>query len=215
MSKFVVIDLEMCNVQKGSPRKTFGWKNELIQIGAVLLDKNYNISDTFMSYVHPEFGSVDLFIENLTGITRDDVRCAPVAEKALQSFSDWIPEGAVLVSWSENDKIQIQKELSGKQIKNEKLESLLETWLDCQKEFGKIMESGKNYKLSEALIIADIDWTNGEHDALVDAKNTALLFAKMETEPDFELNSYYTTETESPATYSPFADLLKHYQFAV
>lgn len=215
MSQFVIIDLEMCNVQKGSPRKTFGWKNELIQIGAVLLDENYEICDTFMSYVHPEFGSVDLFIENLTGITRDDVRCAPSAEKALQSFSDWIPEGAVLVSWSENDKIQIQKELLGKQIQNEKLESLLETWLDCQKEFGKIMESGKNYKLSEALIIADIDWADGEHDALIDAQNTALLFAKMETEPDFELSPYYAVESESPATYSPFADLLNHYQFAV
>lgn len=214
MSKFVVVDLEMCNVPKGTARKVFGWKNELIQIGAVLLDENYKICDTFMSYVHPEFGIVDLFIENLTGITRTDVRCAPSAKKALEAFASWVPDDAILVSWSDNDRIQIQKELCGKQIENEKLELLLVSWIDCQKEFGEILETEKNYKLSEALIIADINWSDGEHDALVDAKNTALLFAKMETESDFELNSYYATETESPVTYSPFADLLKHYQFA-
>ena len=43
----------------------------------------------------------------------------------------------------------------------------------------KIIEvNNKKYKLSEALSIADISYDDGAHDALVDAKNTARLFAK-------------------------------------
>ena len=53
------------------------------------------------------------------------------------------------------------------------------------------MNSRKCYKLSEALIAADIMYEDGAHDGLVDAYNTALLFAKMEREPDLVLNPYY------------------------
>lgn len=53
------------------------------------------------------------------------------------------------------------------------------------------MNSAKCYKLSEALIAADIMYEDGAHDGLVDAYNTALLFIKMEKEPQLVLNSYY------------------------
>lgn len=38
---------------------------------------------------------------------------------------------------------------------------------------------------------ADINYEDGAHDGLVDAYNTALLFAKMEREPQLILNPYY------------------------
>lgn len=65
------------------------------------------------------------------------------------------------------------------------------------------MNAQKKYKLSEALIIADIDYDEGEHDALVDAKNTAQLFVKMEREPVLVLNPYYSNQKEEK-TYNPF-----------
>jgi len=177
----------------------------------VLLDERYGICDTFVSYVHPQYGTVDPFIEELTGITREDVRRAPNAEQVLKAFSDWFPEGAYPVSWSGSDLLQLKKEMAGKKIRNEKLERCFKNWIDCQKEFSEVMETSRQYKLSEALIIADVDWAEGEHDALVDAKNTALLFAKMEQSPDFEVSAYYASSSEGPATYSPFADLMAHF----
>ena len=59
MSKYVVIDLEMCKVPKGFRRNTFGYSKELIQIGAVLLDETFDITDTFVTLVKPEYGLVD------------------------------------------------------------------------------------------------------------------------------------------------------------
>ena len=77
MSKYVVVDLEMCNVPRGIKRDQFKWKNELIQIGAVLLDESLEITDKFMTYVSPEFGVIDTYIENLTRISRENIKNAP------------------------------------------------------------------------------------------------------------------------------------------
>ena len=64
MSGYVVIDLEFCKVP-GSKRKAFNVKQEIIQIGAVLLNSEYEIVDQFSSYVKPAYGHIDPFIQNL------------------------------------------------------------------------------------------------------------------------------------------------------
>lgn len=214
MSKYVIVDLEMCNVPKGIKREAYNWRNELIQIGAVVVDESLNITDEFMTLVSPEFGVIDNFIEKLTGISRKAVQGAPKVKEALELFVNWLPSDAVLVSWSENDESQIRKEIEAKNIFIEGLDDYLDTWVDCQKTFGEKMNAQKNYKLSEALIIADIDYDEGEHDALVDAKNTAQLFVKMEREPVLVLNPYYSNQKEEEA-YNPFAALLANYSVAV
>ena len=214
MSKYVIVDLEMCNVPKGIKRDAYNWRNELIQIGAVLVDESLNITDEFMTLVSPEFGVVDNFIEKLTGISRKDVQGAPKFKESLEMFVNWVPSDAILVSWSENDENQIRKEIEAKNILVEGLNDYIDTWVDCQKTFGEKMNAQKNYKLSEALIIADIDYDDGEHDALVDAKNTAQLFVKMEREPVLVLNPYYSNQKEEE-TYNPFAALLANYGTAV
>lgn len=214
MSKYVIVDLEMCNVPKGIKREAYNWRNELIQIGAVVVDESLNITDEFMTFVSPEFGVIDNFIEKLTGISRKDVQGAPRVKEALEKFLNWLPNDTVLVSWSENDENQIRKEIEAKNIFVEGLDDYLETWVDCQKTFGEKMNAQKNYKLSEALIIADIDYDEGEHDALVDAKNTAQLFIKIEREPELVLNPYYCNQKEEE-TYNPFAVLLANYSVAI
>lgn len=193
MSKFVVVDLEMCNVPRGLRGSGFDWDCEIIQIGAVVVNDELELGDSYMSYVAPEFGTVDPFIEKLTGISRRDVQGAPKLKQALEDFLKWLPEDCTLVSWSDNDEYQIRRELEEKGIEVEGLEPYLDSWIDCQYTFGEKMDADKSYRLSEALIIADIDYDDGEHDALVDAKNTAKLFIKMEKEPELVLNPYYTT----------------------
>lgn len=216
MSRYVIVDLEMCRVPKGMRRETFGFSNELIQIGAVLLDDSLEITDTFMTLVSPEYGIVDTYIEELTGITSSAVKTAPSTQTALEAFVSWLPDDAVLVSWSENDETQIRKEIEGKGLIIEGIDGYLDNWIDCQQTFAEKMNAPKKYRLSEALIIADINYTDGEHDALVDARNTAVLFSKMMHEPTLRLSSYYVaSEEHSRAMYNPFAELLANYKCVV
>lgn len=210
MSFYAVLDLEMCRIPKRIRRENkIDLNTELIQIGAALLDDTYEIVDEFKTFVSPEFGAVDKFIEELTGIKNSDLEKAPGFEEAMGKFLEWLPENAVPVSWSESDKFQILKECEAKKISVPGLDGYIEKWVDCQKTFAEKMDNARCYKLSEALIIADIESDIGEHDALIDAKNTAFLFAKMEREEELSLNPYFSTEEDKKqAVYTPFAALL-------
>lgn len=106
-------------------------------------------------------------------------------------FVEWLPVDTKVVSWSNNDAAQIKHEISAKGIIIDELNEILREWIDCQKTFSEKMNNSKCYKLSEALIAADIIYEDGAHDGLVDAYNTALLFAKMEREEELVLNPYY------------------------
>lgn len=210
MSNYIVIDLEMCRLLGDTAEHLPGLKQELIQIGAALVNENNEMTDTFMTYVAPQYGYIDPFIENLTGISEGDVKNAPPIEKALNNLLAWMPKDSILLSWSNSDKKHIERELTAKNIEITALNPYMETWTDCQRLFGDRMDTKKRYKLSEALIIADIEVSAGEHDALVDAVNTAKLYIKMSREPEMKLNEYYTPEQElSGLTYNPFAELLK------
>ena len=87
MNQYVVVDLEMCKVPYSNRKKEFHGANETIQIGAVLLNEKYEVVDEFNTYVRPEFGSLDWFITNLTGITSKDLKSAPTMREWLTIIS--------------------------------------------------------------------------------------------------------------------------------
>lgn len=215
MNNYVIVDLEMCKVPKGFKRESFKSTCELIEIGAVLLDDTYKIIDRFKTYIYPEYGEIDRYIQKLTGISKTDTVGAPTTKEALELFVNWLPEDAVLVSWSDNDEKQIRKEVELKKLEIPGLEKYLDNWEDCQKTFGEKMNSPKKYRLSEALIIADIDYDENIHDGLVDAENTAMLFAKMKREPKLKLISCYLTAEEDSSMYTPIAELLGNFNYAM
>lgn len=204
MCQYVVVDLEMCKVPYEARKGKYRWESETIQIGAVLLNESLEIEDKFSTYVLPQFGFIDTYINNLTGISRGDVSNAPNMAEALQKFVNWIPNNAKVVSWGKSDKLQICHEIEAKDIQIERLDMILDSWIDCQKTFGEKMDSSKCYKLSEALVAADIMYEDGAHNGLVDAYNTALLFAKMEKESELVLNPYYQNAISEEVSSSGF-----------
>ncbi|SEF54568.1 Inhibitor of the KinA pathway to sporulation, predicted exonuclease [Eubacterium ruminantium] len=216
MGKYVVIDLEMCTVPR-SNKALYSYKTEIIQIGAAILDEEYKVTDKFNCYVKPEFGLITKFIQNLTGIKPSDVSNAVLLKEALTEFLAWIPKGDVtMVSWSTNDKYQLVHELSAKKLQIEGMDALYENWYDCQPLFSEKMKMKKTYNLEEALIATDIVTEGRAHDGLTDAYNTALLFAKMKTEPELKLNPYYKAAHDDAKPeelrYS-LADLLADFKF--
>lgn len=191
MCKYAVVDLEMCKVPRQARTNEKMCTREVIQIGAVLLNETLEVIDKFSTYVSPQFGWIDDEINRLTGIRNEDIMHAPVFSDAFNTFLSWLPRETKLVSWSNNDEVQVRKELAYKEIEVAGIEDMLDSWIDCQKTFGEKLNSERCYRLSEALVAADIIYEDGAHDGLVDAYNTALLFAKMEREDELILNPYY------------------------
>ena len=206
---YAVIDEEFCNVVPGARTSDFSLNNELIQIGVVLLDEEFNEVSRFNEYIKPEHGHVDAFIRRLTGITQYTVSKVDVLGVVLERLKQWLPEDAVMVSWSTADLHQLRKEMEQKGIDDSWLEEKYDTWIDCQKIFSRKIDDIRQYSLEEALNMSDI-YTEGDlHDGLSDAINTAKLFKKLNTEKEFKTSERYikAKEAQESVTFS-LGDLL-------
>ena len=190
MGHYVMIDLEMAFVRR-KDRKDFPLTREIIQIGAALMDESYQIVDTYSCFVRPQKAWINEYIKQLTGICGNDVTKACSLEEALRELMRWLPDDVTAVSWSNSDEKQIREEMGVKEIHVEGIEELLDNWLDCQPMFSERMGNNRAYRLTEALVAADIDTIGKSHNGMDDAYNTALLFAKMMSDKEFALNPYY------------------------
>lgn len=210
---YAVIDEEFCNVAYGARSSKYNLKNEIIQIGVILLDDNYEEVDRFSSYVCPKFGHVDAFIKKLTGIDQYTASQGDYLEDVLERLKGWLPVDTVMVSWSLSDLHQLKKECEMKAINTEWLSDKYDTWQDCQAEFSKKVKGIKNkqYNLEEALCMSDVNINGNCHDGMDDAYNTSQLLRKMRLEPEFKPSrKYLKADEESEGVTFSLASLLNN-----
>ena len=178
--KCVVVELEMNSLAKKFPAEIAVCGMEVIAIGAVLLDTQYQEIKTFKSLVKPQYNDeIGTYYARLTGITTEMVEEQPVFEKALQEFLKWlhsIDDDIQIYQWSDTDLDQITKEiyLKGIQIDPED-KPLLQNWYNLQKEYGDKLHLTNPLSLKNAVMYAGIEFVGKEHDPLCDASNTATL----------------------------------------
>jgi len=155
---------------------------ETIEIGAIMLDENFQEISSFRTYVKPEYNTrITSIVRDLTGITYDMVINAPKFNEALKMFSNWclgVDDDIKIYAWSDNDYKQVSKELRLKKYDISTIESKIfsNEWNDFQEEFDTELGFDKQVSLSLALDMAGINFLGREHSALDDARNTAKLF---------------------------------------
>ena len=196
----LVIDLEMCKVPRKCRGKEYKYALETIQIGAVLLDEDFRQIGTLSQYVHPDYGTIDYFIENLTGISTGNVKNAPRIQEALTHLVDWLGDREYKVyAWSSSDYDQLKHEFRAKSIEAPELEAFMDPdrWIDYQDVFGKRYDFSRAISLEEALTRAEIEAEGRLHDGLDDAINTGKLIEKLEHNPDYQLNGYNVPQLTS------------------
>lgn len=168
-----MIDLEMNKIEKQWRGKN-KLSSELIEIGAVRMDERFAVSDTYQSYVKPEFGPMDAVIIELTGITDDKVKDAPGFAEAMDDFTTWIgSDETQFYSWSMSDIRQFQHEAVFKSYPGTIIQQMETHWTDFQEEFRRLLGLHHRIKLSYAVSAADYEFQGAQHTALADAVNTA------------------------------------------
>ncbi len=200
--RYVVVDLEMNEINKKSEARSI-CRNEVIEIGAVMLDEGMNEVGCFKTYVKPEYNGISNKISKLTGITDSMVLMAPRFSDAIKSFTRWCLEDeqeVEIYAWSGSDYGQIAKEIILKGYKPEAVEEKLLTieWKDFQQEFDQYLGFEKKLSLKQALELAGIGFDGREHDALDDARNTADLMRTFRDEKLFELTLRRVKEALTP-----------------
>lgn len=188
----IVVDLEMCRINQNYYKDKYQYRREIIQIGAVKVDENLNMIDEFSTYVQPQYGKIDGYIMNLTGIHEKQIKRAPILEDALKQFANWIGEQECeICAWSKTDKSQMKKEILSKGIEGHEIEFLLEQckWVDYQEEFQTRFQIQNTPSLKTALEWTGIMLEGKQHDGLDDAYNTARMIIKLESNPQYQIST--------------------------
>ncbi len=100
---YIIFDLEWNNAYSYVKK---GFMNEIIEIGAVKLNENLDIVDTFKQLVLPKFTKkLSGRCKSLTNITNEEIRENGIPfPDAIRDFSRWSRgDGSVFMSWSNSD----------------------------------------------------------------------------------------------------------------
>jgi 3'-5' exoribonuclease 1 len=179
MKKFVIFDLEATCYEDGRKDdiKPYGFDNEIIEIGAVMVDSNGIEITRFQSFAKPKlYPLLSNFCKELTTIKQEDVDGADDLSDVLIRFIKWC-DGSTLVSWGFYDKSQLTKDL----IKND-LEYLLGN-IEDHKSLKHLYTQWKNIPrkgvgVSRALRMEGLKFEGTPHRGIDDAINITNIFVK-------------------------------------
>lgn len=168
---YIVLDMEWNQPfkPKNMIRKPVTLYGEIVQIGAVKLDENYHIVDTFKILVKPvHYSKMCNKVAKLTKITNQDLEYGLPFPVALKHFRNWCTDEFVFLTWGEND-VDVLRD-------NIILHGLDPSWLPCcyniQLIFNaQVSKEQRQYSLSDAMEMLGQNALPA-HDALHDARNT-------------------------------------------
>ena len=187
--QFIVMDLEWNNTYA---KKTNGYINEIIEIGAVKLDEDLENTDTFSCIIRSQISrKLRGSVKQLTHLTNDDISSGFPFTKAFSMFRKWIGNGeTVILTWGDGD-IRVLLD-NFKYLNGIKVIPFLDTYCDLQKCFQKYIKGNKGQQAG-LLTAAEKLGIDPEmyihHRALGDSMLTAEIFRRIYhtgyVEPEF------------------------------
>lgn len=170
---YIIIDLE-ATCWKSSDKR----ENETIELGAVLIDKNYKTLAEYQAFIKPVRNPVlSEFCKNLTSIKQEEVDNADIFPITFEKFTKWLTTTAkcnigniVFCSWGYYDKKQLKKDCAFHDIKYPFSEHR-----SLKHEFAK-RRNMKTVGMKRGLRICGIKLKGTHHRALSDAKNITKIF---------------------------------------
>lgn len=166
---YVILDLEWnsTKVNKSKP-----YLNEIFQFGAIKVDENLEVIDTFEALIKPQMSrEFNPYVKNLTKVSFEELENAPyVFETALDEFADFLGD-SVLLTWSSSDILAL--------IDNKKffmyssrlyfIKKFCDLQSYCEYRLG-MENTTRHLGLSACAELLEITVGDGLHSALYDAK---------------------------------------------
>lgn len=192
----LVIDLEMNGMY--TEEIPMG---EIIEIGAVVLNEEFEIVDKYSTYIKPNNLRISQGVQRLTNITEEKLVKAPNIKEALENLLQITPDinNTTLYTWSDSDTNAIECELNSKNIQIKDIKRLCNNYIDIQEIFGERVGIENRLNLTKALNMIGLEFNGREHGALADAINTAQILKEIETNQDIKktidnINGYMQSE---------------------
>ena len=152
---------------------------ELIQIGAVRVNEQMEVTDSFNQLIQPQhYVKLHPRIARITHIDQESLADAPLFPEALAAFAAWCGQDYVLLTWGPDDISVLNQNMTFYQV-----DTVLSKIYDLQKLFGDFAGQPKDRKglkaAMEQLEINPDEENMPFHNAVNDAYYTALVFARM------------------------------------
>lgn len=153
-------------------------RGEVIQIGAVKLDRNMRVCGSYQVIVKPKyFKKLHRHVSTLTGITQEQMDMGMMLPDAGRSFREWCGKDFVFLTWGPDDIPMLKENFHVHGIESEWLLNSydLQRIFNCQTDG----DTKRQRSLEYAMEHFDIPQTLPAHDALNDAYFTALVAQKL------------------------------------
>ena len=125
---------------------------EIIQIGAIKLDSELNILDTFSSYIKSEiYKDIHPFVKKMTGITNSNLKNAPSFKEVYEDFLKFIGiKNSIFGTWGTNDLKELHRNIL---FYNLSLENVPTMYINIQQHASKFFNNpvGKCIGLQNAI----------------------------------------------------------------
>ncbi len=196
----VFLDFEMNPIAADKRQYDDPVRHEIIEIGAVKLDEDYQLTDRYDKFVRPERNTITKKITSLTGITQEDVENAPVLADALLDFAQWIGEGPVRIySWSISDFNQLYGECW---LKDLEVPRQFRRWMDFQRVYTRLVGLSRrsNLSLQNAIGSVEQSFEGRQHRAVDDAEMSASLLTLVKDKEAFAERTRIIQQVFKPAT---------------
>lgn len=173
--RFIVFDLE-ATCWLGAPPNDV---QEIIEIGAIMLDNYGTELGTFNKFVRPKVNTrLSAFCTELTSIRQEQVDRADQFPQVIDHFQDWIGIAEydyLLASWGPEDIRMLNNDCSLHRLQSE--------WLahhfDLKKQYTSIQRLKKPAGLKKALRLQGLEFSGTQHRAIDDAINTGKIFVEL------------------------------------
>lgn len=153
-------------------------RGEVIQIGAVKLDKNMRICGSYQVIVKPKyFKKLHRHVSALTGISQEQMDAGMPLPEAEKSFREWCGEDFAFLTWGPDDIPMLKENFNAHRLNS----SWLERTYDLQRIFNAQTDGDmkRQRSLEYAMEYFELKQTLPAHDALNDAYFTALVAKKL------------------------------------
>lgn len=180
---YVIVDFEwnQSPYGKGTGKKKLPF--EIIEIGAVKLDENRNIIDTFDAVIQPKvYKKLHHMTQELTGITQEEIDHGALFTHTIVDFMLWCGDAFMFCTWGNTDLIELQRNM-----RFYHLEDLLPgplNYYNVQKLFRILCDpmERQSCSLETAVEFFGFPKDHNFHRAINDAQYTAQIFSSMDME---------------------------------
>lgn len=183
---YIIFDLEWNNAYNYKTQKGM---NEIIEIGAVKLNNNLEITDTFKQLIKPRISKkLGSRFKSLTNISMAEINESGIDfDKAFNDFARWSKgTDTVFLSWSQSDLYTLVDNFV--KFKNTTYIDFIPYYADVQEYCMKFIEGhdGNQISLSRCAEMFEIDLKDKAlHRALEDCFAEAFCFKKVFDEDEF------------------------------